>query len=167
MSMFVENLSDNKSNLIKEAFKENKDSITICNYDFKISDPNYSGGKIESNCKYLPVKEDLNIIDSFDINKLNRLENDVDYLMKLIKIRKQQLNPIKEKARIEIIEFKESNKKMISLEVIKEFYASDTYGDEKLLNWERLGKIKYNNTKQYQDEINNKISELKRQYNIA
>jgi CRISPR/Cas system CMR-associated protein Cmr1 (group 7 of RAMP superfamily) len=164
--MNVNKLSKNKIEIVRNAFNNDKDKVTFCDSEFKISDPNFCSGTIDSNCSAL-ISEDLNVIDCFDINKLNNIENDLEYLLQLVKARKKELKPIEEIFEINTNEFREGNKKFISVVVNKKTVQKDNNADEFELRFDELERFKYNNTKQFQAEIENKIAELKEKYSIV
>jgi len=163
--MFINDLNENKYNLSKEIFKKEENKVRFSNSEFRIYDQSFNGGIIDSNCKGLKG-EDLKIIDCFDIEKLNDIENDLEYLMNLVKSRKEELHPIEIKIEINTSEFRDGRKKMITIRVDKRTIQKDIYGDEHELRFENLEYCKYVNTKEFQNEISNEIAELKEKYKI-
>lgn len=123
------------------------------------------GGRIKGNCKILE-HEELEVIDTFDIKYLEKLEKEMLYLQKLINTRKTELLPLETKTKLVINRYKEGNKKLCSIYIEQFDIKKDKYNDYIEDNEKIIEEYKYNDTKPYQQGIDNKITDLKEKYNI-
>lgn len=60
--------------------------------------------------------------------------------------------------------YRSDKKKMIDVVAVKYRMASDIYGDTKAVEKEELERITFSDTKQYQEEINETVKQLKEKY---
>ncbi|HCL4447266.1 TPA: hypothetical protein N2D16_002871 [Clostridium botulinum] len=171
--MRVEHLNFNKQLLVSKAFKNEETGETIynnivkfCGENFKVYDPNYCNGSIKGNCNILK-SEELKVIDTFDIKYLENLEKEMSYLQKLINTRKTELLPMEIKTKLIVNRYKEGNKKLCSISIMQFNKQKDKYNDYIENNEKIIEEYKYNDTKPYKKDIDNKIIELKEKYNIT
>lgn len=165
-------LNFNKQLLVDEAFYKVKDTkdwnntnIDFCEETFEIYEPNFCGGSIRGNCNILS-SEEFKVLDTFDVGYLDELEKEMAYIQKLINTRKSELAPIENKIELNVDRYKLGNKK-ICLIFVKQFNIhTDIYGDSIETDHKTLEQHKYSDTKQFQEEIDKKIEELKNKYNI-
>ena len=158
-----------KENIINDAFKKSNKEATYVEFSqtkFRIHTPNFNGGTISTNCKKLDG-EDLEIIRSFDLKELNDLENDLDYLKKLIINRKSELLNTITEYKLEVNKTKNGNKKVVYINVWQYDKIKDTYGDSIHKNEQVIESYEIPNTKPYQEEIVKKIAELKTKYQLT
>lgn len=157
-------LNNSKQAIIDKAFREKEDNVTLCGEEYHIYSPNYDGGNIEGNCDILDVE--FQIIDSFDKGYLNSLEKDLDYLKKLIAHRKSELSPKVTRHSLYEKRYKSGNTKLCELSVIRYEYVEDIYGDNEITNRESIENYLYSDTKRYQEEIQERIADIRKIYKL-
>jgi hypothetical protein len=145
---------------------KNKHDVNFYGYSFQVNEPWYCGGSIDSNCKEL-YNQDLSIISEFDTNKLTLVMSDLKYLQELCQKRLNDITVNKDVYSISIDRHKDGNKKLVSISIYSHTKYMDGYGDESFKNEKEVEHFTFSDTKQYQQDIEDKILELKNIYNIT
>lgn len=157
-------LNNSKQSIVDKAFSENKDNVTLCGEEYHIYSPNFDSGNIKSNCNILNVE--FEVMDTFDEEYLKSLEKELDYIKRMVNRRKNELSPTLTKYELHELRYRHGNRKLYSLIVSKCEYKTDIYGDEKLMNKEDVESYLYSDTKRYQEEIKERLEDVKERYKL-
>jgi hypothetical protein len=158
----------NKEGLIVDAQEKAKDihdnqwkMIKFANTYFKMGSYYYTRGDIFTNCESKAVQNlDLKVIDMLNVKELEKLENDLKYILNLIDSRKEELLHPETITELKEYEYKQGNKKMYHIEVIQYVKYSDIYEDYEETSPKTLEEYNISNTKPHEQEIEDKIKEL-------
>jgi len=140
-------------------------NISFYGYDFKVREPWYCGGSIESNCRTDTLYgKDLDIITDFSISNLKRFLDELSYLKVLAEKRIADISKTEGVIELNAERYKEGNKKLCRVSVTTYDLFSDGYSDSEIANKHIIEEFSFSDTLKFQTEIEEKIKELEEKY---
>ena len=163
----------NKQNIAREQCETLRNdrngsaTVSLYGYDFKVREPWYCGGSIETNCNAdMLYGKDLDIIADFNIKNLERFLKDLSYLRDLAEKRIADICTTEGITEIHAKRFKEGNKKLCRVFVTMYDLLTDGYSDSEIVRDKILEEYIISDTLKTQTEIENKIKELEEKYGV-
>lgn len=164
--MDVNSISENKRRIIKKAFDEDN-KVNFCGEEFDVRCIDYKNhsGVVKTKCSNLHWL-DLDVIDSFNIEFLESLSKELDYLKRVVNGRMKEFKDATTELEMYKTEYKKGNKKFIRINIDKKVYLSDIYGDKGIIKREVIEEHTFSNTKPNKEIIQSKIEELESKYKL-
>lgn len=147
--------------------REGKSNTSLYGYEFRVYEPWYCGGSIETNCKTdMLYGKDLDIITDFNTENLKRFLKDLSYLKELAEKRIADISKTEGIINLNVKRYKEGNKKLCRIFVTTYDLLTDGYSDSEIVNEHIIDECILSDTQKEQAEIEEKIKELEEKYNV-
>ncbi len=165
--------NENKQNIARkecETLRHDRNgtaNTSFYEYDFKVREPWYCGGSIESNCRTDTLYgKDLDIITDFSISNLKKILDELSYLKVLAEKRIADISKTEGIIKLNAERYKEGNKKLCRVSVTTYDLLSDGYSDSKIANEHIIEEFAFFDTSKFKTKIEEKIKELEEKYGV-